>query len=60
MDAVAGIIANSGYIKMLESQGRLSFNCGYTEHGFDEKVYFKRAWFSFWQYASEVVSDIHK
>ncbi len=36
---VAEMIADSGFIKMSESEGRISFNCGYTENGFAEKVY---------------------
>lgn len=39
MAAVAEIIINSGFIKMSESEKRISFNCGYTEKGFAEKVY---------------------
>lgn len=38
MAAVAEIITNSGFIKMSESENRISFNCGYTEQGFAEKV----------------------
>ncbi len=37
--AVDEIITDSGFIKMSESEGRVSFNCGYTENGFAEKVY---------------------
>ena len=37
--AVAEIITSSGFIKMSESKGRISFNYGYTESGFAEKVY---------------------
>lgn len=37
--AVAEIIMNSGFIKMSESENRMTFNCGYTEKGFAEKVY---------------------
>lgn len=37
--AVAKIITDSGFIKMSESEGRVSFNWGYTEYGFAEKVY---------------------
>ncbi len=36
---VAKIITDSGFLKMSESEGRVSFNCGYTENGFAEKVY---------------------
>lgn len=37
--AVAEIIENSGFIKMSESDERISFNSGYTDAGFAEKVY---------------------
>lgn len=37
--AVAEIITDNGFIKMAESEGRVSFNYGYTENGFAEKVY---------------------
>ncbi len=36
---VSEIIMDSGFIKMSESESRVSFNCGYTENGFAEKVY---------------------
>ncbi len=39
IDSVAQTVVNSGFIKMSESKGRISFNCGYTESGFAEKVY---------------------
>lgn len=39
MTAIAGIIEKIGFIKMSESPGRISFNYGYTEKGFAEKVY---------------------
>ncbi len=39
ISAVAEIIANSGFLKMAESKSRVSFNYGYTENGFAEKVY---------------------
>jgi len=39
MRTVAGIIADSGFIKMSEAEGRVSFNRGYTENGFAERVY---------------------
>ncbi len=39
MPAVAELITKSGFIKMSESDGRASFNRGYTENGFAEKVY---------------------
>ncbi len=39
MAAVAAVIADSGFTKMSESEKRISFNCGYTESGFAEKVF---------------------
>ncbi len=36
---VAKITENSDFTKMSESDGRVSFNWGYTENGFAEKVY---------------------
>lgn len=39
MAAVAEMIIGCGFIKMAASEGRISFNCGYTENGFAEKVY---------------------
>lgn len=39
MPAVAEIITKSGFIRMSETAGRMSFNRGYTENGFAEKVY---------------------
>lgn len=36
---VAEIITDIGFIKMSESESRVSFNCGYTKNGFAEKVY---------------------
>lgn len=39
IDAVAEMIENSGFIKMSESAERVSFNRGYTDSGFAEKVY---------------------
>lgn len=36
---VSEIIENAGYIKMSEDDSRISFNKGYTENGFAEKVY---------------------
>lgn len=33
------LIEGSGYICMNQSESRISFNKGYTENGFDEKVY---------------------
>ena len=35
----AVILLNNGWIKMSESESRMSFNKGYTESGFAEKVY---------------------
>jgi len=39
MTTVAQIITDSGFVKMSESEDRVSFQCGYTENGFAEKVY---------------------
>ncbi len=39
MAAAAEIITGSGFIKMAESEDRASFNFGYTENGFAERVY---------------------
>ena len=36
---VSAILQNSGWIQMSESEKRISFNKGYTENGFAEKVY---------------------
>ena len=36
---VATILQNNGWIKMSQSENRISFNKGYTENGFAEKVY---------------------
>lgn len=36
---VAAILQNNGWIKMSESEKRISFNKGYTGNGFAEKVY---------------------
>ena len=36
---VASILQRNGWIKMSESDGRMSFNKGYTESGFADKVY---------------------
>ena len=36
---VATALQNSGWVKMSESENRASFNKGYTESGFAEKVY---------------------
>jgi len=39
MAAVADVITDSGFTRMSEGEGRVSFNCGYTESGFAEKVF---------------------
>ncbi len=39
MQAVAEQIEKCGFLRMSEEKGRISFNKGYTENGFDEKVY---------------------
>lgn len=39
MMAAAGIIEKSGFCRMSQSAERISFNYGYTENGFAEKVY---------------------
>lgn len=39
MQAVAEQIEACGFLRMSEEKGRLSFNKGYTENGFGEKVY---------------------
>lgn len=36
---VADILQHNGWVMMSESDGRMSFNKGYTENGFAEKVY---------------------
>ncbi len=36
---VAAMLQNNGWTKMSESERRISFNKGYTENGFAEKVY---------------------
>ena len=36
---VAAVLQNNGWIKMSESEVRMSFNKGYTENGFAEKVF---------------------
>lgn len=36
---VAVVLQQNGWIKMLESENRISFNKGYTEKGFAKKVY---------------------
>lgn len=37
--AVASIISESGFTKMSELERKISFNYGYTENGFSEKIY---------------------
>lgn len=39
ISAVSELIIKSGFIKMAESESRISFNRGYTENGFAEKAY---------------------
>lgn len=39
IDLFAKIIESNGFIKMSESDGRISLNSGYTEGGFAEKVF---------------------
>lgn len=39
MDVLGGIIVDSGYICMSESVERRSFNRGYTESGFADRVF---------------------
>ena len=39
IDSVKDILINSGYICMSESANRISFNKGYTENGFAERVF---------------------
>ena len=39
ISVVSELIAKGGFIKMAESESRISFNRGYTENGFAEKVY---------------------
>ena len=39
LSEVAATLQNNGWIKMSESESRMSFNKGYTEDGFAEKVY---------------------
>ena len=36
---ISKTLEKNGWIKMSESSRRVSFNKGYTEHGFEEKVY---------------------
>lgn len=39
MDSISKKIIDIGFIKMSESENRMSFNYGYTENGFAKKVY---------------------
>lgn len=39
LSEVSAVLQNSGWIKMCESERRMSFNKGYTENGFAEKVF---------------------
>lgn len=39
LSVIKDLIVNSGYICMNQSDERISFNKGYTENGFDEKVF---------------------
>ncbi|MCH5210203.1 MAG: GrpB family protein [Oscillospiraceae bacterium] len=39
MDGVKGILINNGYICMAENESEMSFNKGYTESGFAERVF---------------------
>ena len=39
MGSVAEVIENAGFIRMSAEDKRISFNMGYTENGFVEKVY---------------------
>ena len=39
MDSVKNILINNGYICMSENANRISFNKGYTENGFAERVF---------------------
>ena len=39
LTGIATTLQNNGWIKMSESEKRMSFNKGYTEDGFAEKVY---------------------
>ena len=39
MEAVSKVIESNGFIRMSSSTNRVSFNRGYTENGFEEKVY---------------------
>lgn len=38
-EGIKEILQGNGYLLMSEKEGRMSFNKGYTEHGFAEKVY---------------------
>lgn len=39
LEKVKDVLLNNGYLCMNQSKDRFSFNKGYTEHGFAEKVY---------------------
>lgn len=39
MEKIKDILVHNGYISMNQSEGRISFNKGYTENGFAEKVF---------------------
>ncbi len=39
MDSVAEVMENNGFIRMSSDEGRISFNQGYTENGFAERVF---------------------
>lgn len=39
LSTVSAVLQKSGWVKMSESKTRISFNKGYTESGFAEKVY---------------------
>ena len=39
LETIKEVLVQNGYICMNQSEGRISFNKGYTENGFAEKVY---------------------
>ena len=39
MDGIKGVLTSNGYVCMSESANRISFNKGYTENGFAERVF---------------------
>lgn len=39
LEAVAHAIEGGGFLRMSEGRDKMSFNCGYTEDGFAEKVF---------------------